>query len=48
MNDGGHSTTYLSERGMLVDYKVIGEREFELFRIVGKPDEIRRFIKSRQ
>jgi TIR domain len=39
---------YLHERGMLVDYKVLGDVEFELHRIVGKPDELRRFLKSRR
>lgn len=38
----------LFERGLLMDYKVIGDREFELHRIVGKADELRRFLKSRQ
>ncbi len=42
------AATYLFERGMLVEYKVLGTREFELARIVGKPDELRRFLKSRQ
>ncbi|SPH17916.1 hypothetical protein DEA8626_01444 [Defluviimonas aquaemixtae] len=42
------AATYLFERDMLVDYKVIGNREFELHRIVGKPDELRRFLKSRR
>lgn len=41
------AATYLHERGMLVDYKVLGDREFEHHRIVGKPDELRRFLKSR-
>ncbi|UWQ83121.1 toll/interleukin-1 receptor domain-containing protein [Leisingera caerulea] len=41
------AATYLFERGMLVDYKVLGNPEFEFHRIVGKPDELRRFLKSR-
>jgi TIR domain len=42
------AATYLHERGMLVDYKVLGDLEFELHRVVGKPDELRRFLKSRR
>jgi len=42
------AVTYLQERGLLVDYKVLGDREFEHHRILGKPDELRRFIKSRR
>lgn len=42
------AATYLHERGLLVDYKVLGHPEFELHRIVGKPDELRRFLKSRR
>ncbi|ABA03524.1 hypothetical protein Nwi_0257 [Nitrobacter winogradskyi Nb-255] len=42
------AANYLFERGLLVDYKVIGDREFELHRIVGKADQLRRFLKGRQ
>lgn len=42
------AATYLQERDLLVDYKVLGNPEFELHRIVGKPDELRRFLKSRR
>ena len=42
------AATYLHERDMLIDYKVLGHPEFELHRIVGKPDELRRFLKSRR
>ena len=42
------AATYLFERGMLVEYKALNSREFELFRIVGKPDELRLFLKGRQ
>jgi hypothetical protein len=42
------AATYLLERGVLADHRVINSREFELFRILGKPDELRRFVKSRQ
>jgi len=42
------AATYLFERDLLLEYKVIGTPEFELIRIVGKPDELRRFLKSRQ
>ena len=41
------AANYLLERGMLVDYKVLGNPQFELNRVVGKPDELRRFLKSR-
>ena len=42
------AANYLFERGLLQDYKVLGDREFELHRIVGKGDELRRFLKGRQ
>ena len=42
------AANYLFERGLLQDYKVLGDREFELHRIVGKADELRRFLKGRQ
>lgn len=45
LNPAAH---YLFERGLLVDYKVLGNPEFELHRIVGKADELRRFLKGRQ
>ena len=41
------AANYLFERGMLVDYKVLGNPELEFHRIVGRPDELRRFLKSR-
>lgn len=41
------AATFLFERNLLVDYKVMGNPEFEFHRIVGKPDEIRRFLKGR-
>lgn len=40
--------TYLAERGMLVDYKAMGVPEYEMVRVVGREDPIRRFVKSRQ
>lgn len=40
--------TYLFDRGMLVNYKAMGMPEFVMVRVVGRPDEIRRFVKSRQ
>jgi hypothetical protein len=40
--------THLFERGMLVDYKALGVPQFVMARVVGKEDEIRRFVKSRQ
>ncbi len=42
------AANYLFERGLLQDYKVLGNPEFELHRIVGKTDELRRFLKGRQ
>ena len=39
---------YLFERGMLIDYKAMGVPQFVMVRVVGKEDEIRRFVKSRQ
>jgi len=41
------AVTYLFERGMLVEYKVLGTPQFEMIRAVGKEDEIRRFLKGR-
>lgn len=41
------AANYLFERGMVINYKVFGNPEFELHRVVGKPDELRRFLKSR-
>ena len=40
------AATYLHERGLIRDYKVIGQPQFEYSRIVGKADEMRRFLKS--
>jgi len=39
--------TYLFERGILLDYRAIGVPQFVIVRVVGKEDEIRRFVKSR-
>jgi len=39
--------TYLFERNMLLDYHAMGVPQFVMARVVGKPDEIRRFVKSR-
>ena len=47
-NDKDPAITYLLERGMLVDYKALGVPQFVMVRVVGKEDEIRRFVKSRQ
>lgn len=41
------AVTYLFDRGILVDYKVLGAPQFVMLRAVGKADEIRRFLKSR-
>ena len=42
------AVTYLHERDMIVEYKVLGHPEFVHHRVIGKPDELRRFLKSRQ
>lgn len=42
------AATYLHERDLIQDFKVLGQPQFEYYRIVGKPDEMRRFLKSRQ
>lgn len=42
------AATYLFERGLLIDYKVIGDLEFELHRIVARADELRRFLKNKK
>ena len=42
------AVTYLHERGMLRDYRALGHPGYELFRVVGKADELRRFLKARQ
>ncbi|TYO83775.1 toll/interleukin-1 receptor domain-containing protein [Oceanicella actignis] len=42
------AANYLLERGLLVDFKVFGHPEFELHRIVGRTDQLRRFLKGRQ
>lgn len=39
--------TYLFDRGMLMDYKAMGVPHFSMVRVVGKEDEIRRFLKGR-
>lgn len=39
--------TYLLDRGMLSDYKVLNSKPFVTARVVGKEDPIRRFVKSR-
>ncbi len=41
------AATYLFDRNMIQDYKVLGSREFQFSRIIGKEDELRRFLKSR-
>jgi hypothetical protein len=40
--------TYLSERGMLVDYRALGTQPFVIARVVGEEDPIRRFVRSRR
>jgi hypothetical protein len=42
------AVTYLHERDMIVEYKAIGHPGFVHYRVVGKPDQLRRFLKSRQ
>jgi len=42
------AATYLNERDLIQDYKVLGHPAYEHYRIVGKPDQMRRFLKSRQ
>ena len=39
--------TYLFDRGMLLNCKVLGTPEFAMVQVIGKEDEIRRFLKSR-
>lgn len=39
--------TYLLERGIVKDYRAYGAPQFVMVRVVGKEDEIRRFVKSR-
>ena len=38
---------YMQERGLIVDYQAMGTQPWAIVRIVGKPDPIRRFVKSR-
>lgn len=40
--------TYLHERDLIVDYKVMGNGNFDMMRIVGKEAPLRRFVKSRR
>lgn len=40
--------TFLFERGLLMDYGAMGTHPFAMIRVVGKEDEVRRFVKSRQ
>lgn len=40
--------TYLHERDLIVDYKVLGNGDFDMMRIVGKEGPLRRFVKSRR
>ncbi|MCP8685960.1 toll/interleukin-1 receptor domain-containing protein [Marinobacterium sedimentorum] len=40
--------TYLLDRGMLADYKVLNSKPFVTAKVVGKEDPIRRFVKSRR
>ncbi|MCG7904845.1 MAG: toll/interleukin-1 receptor domain-containing protein [Candidatus Thiodiazotropha weberae] len=40
------AVTYLYERGLLIDSKVLGMPQFVMVRALGKEDEIRRFLKS--
>jgi len=40
--------TYLHERDLIVDYGALGVPQFEMVRVVGKEDEIRRFVKGRR
>lgn len=40
--------TYLQDRKMLMDYRMLDVPQFVTVRVVGKSDEIRRFLKSRQ
>ena len=39
--------TYLLDRDVIVDYKALGTRPFVIARVVGKKDEVRRFLKAR-
>ncbi|NND43096.1 MAG: toll/interleukin-1 receptor domain-containing protein [Boseongicola sp.] len=40
--------TYLHERDLIMDYKVMGNGNFDMMRIVGKEGPLRRFVKSRR
>lgn len=42
------SITYLLEWDVIDDYQAIGLPQFTIARVVGKEDEVRRFVKSRQ
>jgi len=42
------AATYLHDRDLIQDFRVSGQPQFEYYRIVGKPDEMRRFLKSRR
>lgn len=39
--------TYLLDRGMLLNCKALGTPEFAMVQVIGKEDEIRRFLKGR-
>lgn len=39
---------YLFERGMVMNYQAMNTTPFAMIRVVGKEDEIRRFVKSRR
>jgi hypothetical protein len=38
---------YLFERGLIVDYQGIGTAPWIMYRVVGRADQLRRFVKSR-
>ena len=40
--------TYLHERDLIMDYKVMGNGNFDMIRIVGEEGPLRRFVKSRR
>jgi TIR domain len=40
--------TFLFERGILMDYGAMSTHPFAMIRVVGKVDELRRFVRSRQ
>lgn len=42
------AANYLFERGLVTGYKLLDDCEFELHKIDGKADELRRFLKGRQ